>query len=196
MKPVTPLLTVDALIIYEGKLVLIKRENPPYKGQFALPGGFVDIGETVEQAVIRVAKEETGLDIKITKLLGLYSDPRRDPRSHTVSACFVVKGKGNLRAGSDTEDIALFDLDELPKLAFDHNKIVEDAKNNINDALPERIVIIENMPRDDAKEKIKDLIKQKDISPDEISEKLRIDFKLVMEIVEELIKEGKITVVE
>lgn len=131
MKPITPLLAVDALIIYEGKLVLIKRKNPPYKDQFALPGGSVDIGETVEEAAIREAKEETDLDIEIVKLLGVYSDPKRDPRSHTVSICFIARGEGNLRAGSDAKDIGLFDLNQLPELAFDHNKIIEDAKKDI-----------------------------------------------------------------
>lgn len=128
MKPITPTLAVDALIIHKEKLVLIKRKNHPYKGQFALPGGSVEIGETVEEATIREAKEETDLDIEILKLLGVYSDPSRDPRGHTVSVCFIAKGEGNLRAGSDADDIGLFDLDQLPELAFDHNKIVEDAK--------------------------------------------------------------------
>lgn len=131
MKPITPLLAVDALIIYEGKLVLIKRKNPPYKDQFALPGGSVEIGETVEDATIREAKEETDLDIEIIKLLGVYSDPKRDPRSHTVSICFIARGEGNLRAGSDAKDIGLFDLNQLPELAFDHNKIIDDAKKDI-----------------------------------------------------------------
>lgn len=135
----TPLLTVDALIIYETekccggeKLVLIKRKNPPYKGMYALPGGFVDIGETVEKAVIREAKEETGLDIDIIKLLGVYSDPKRDPRGHTVSICFVSIGSGDLKAGDDAEDIELFDIDKVPELAFDHNKIIEDARAEID----------------------------------------------------------------
>lgn len=131
MKPITPTLAVDALIIYEGKLVLIKRKNPPYKGQFALPGGSVEIGETVEEATIREAKEETDLDVKIVELLGVYSDPSRDPRGHTVSICFVAKGEGNLRAGSDASDIELFDFDQLPELAFDHNKIIEDYKSKL-----------------------------------------------------------------
>lgn len=196
MKPITPLLTVDAIIVHKEKLVLIKRKNPPYKGQFALPGGFVDIGETVEQAVIRETKEETGLDGNTVILVGVYSDPKRDPRSHTVSICFIVRCDGDIKAGSDAEDIALFDFDKIPKLAFDHNKIIEDAKEYIDEILSEKVIIINDIPRDEAKEKIKELIKQGDIYPDEISEKLHIDFKLVMEIVEELIKEGKIAVVE
>ena len=135
MKPVTPLLTVDALIIFEGELVLIKRGNPPYKGRFALPGGFVEVGETVEDATVREAKEETGLDIEIIKLLGVYSEPSRDPRGHTVSVCFLAKGMGKLKAGSDAKDIGLFGLSEIPELAFDHNKIIENARSDINGIL-------------------------------------------------------------
>src|SRR3990170_297422 len=114
--PVTPFLTVDALIIYDGKLVLVKRKNAPYQDRFALPGGFVEVGETVEAATVREAKEETGLDIEIIKLLGVYSDPSRDPRGHTVSVCYLAKGSGTLKAGSDAKDTGLFDLDEIPEL--------------------------------------------------------------------------------
>ncbi|MCX9024499.1 MAG: NUDIX hydrolase [Candidatus Methanoperedens sp.] len=133
--PITPLLTVDALIIFEGKLVLIRRGNPPFKNHFALPGGFVEVGETVEAAVVREAKEETGLDIEIIKLTGVYSDPLRDPRGHTVSVCYLAKGRGKLKAGSDAKDIGLFGLNEIPELAFDHNKIIENAKSDINGIL-------------------------------------------------------------
>ena len=136
MKPVTPTLAVDALIIYNEKIVLIKRGDPPYKDQFALPGGLVEIGETVEAAIIREAKEETDLDIEIIRLFGVYSDPARDPRGHTVSMVFIATGEGNIKAGSDAKDIELFDLmnDDLPKLAFDHNKIIEDVKDLIERA--------------------------------------------------------------
>ncbi len=137
MKPVTPLLTVDALIVYEEKIVLIRRKNPPFANCFALPGGFVGVGETVEAAVVREAKEETGLDIELIKLLGVYSDPSRDPRGHTVSICYLALGKGNLKAGSDAKDIRLFNLKEIPELAFDHNKIIEEAKSDINGILSE-----------------------------------------------------------
>ncbi len=133
--PVTPLLAVDALIIYEGKIVLIKRKNPPYQGHFALPGGFVEIGETVEAAVVREAKEETGLDIEILKLLGVYSEPSRDPRGHVVSICYLARGSGTLKPDSDAIDLRLFDLNEIPELAFDHNKIIKNAKSDINGIL-------------------------------------------------------------
>lgn len=135
--PVTPLLTVDALIIYEGKIVLIRRKNPPFKGLYALPGGFVEVGETVEQAAIREAKEETGLDIRLIKLLGVYSDPSRDPRGHTVSVCYLAIGSGNLKAGSDAKDTGLFSPNEIPKLAFDHNKIIENAASDVDGILSE-----------------------------------------------------------
>jgi 8-oxo-dGTP diphosphatase len=133
--PVTPLLTVDTVIIYKGKLVLIKRKNPPFQGHFALPGGFVEIGETVETAAVREAKEETGLEVEIIKLLGVYSEPSRDPRGHTVSVCFLVIGNGNLKAGSDASDTGLFGINEIPELAFDHKKIIENARSDINGIL-------------------------------------------------------------
>jgi 8-oxo-dGTP diphosphatase len=135
MKPVTPLLTVDAVIIYENKLVLIKRRNPPFQHQFALPGGFVEVAETVEAAVIREAKEETGLDIELIKLLGVYSEPSRDPRGHTVSVVFLARGSGILKPDSDALDLGLFKSGEIPILAFDHNKIIENAKSDINGIL-------------------------------------------------------------
>jgi len=135
--PVTPLLTVDTVILYMGKLVFIKRKNDPFKGHFALPGGFVEVGETVETAAVREAKEETGLDVDIIKLLGVYSEPSRDPRDHTVSVCFLASGRGNLKAGSDALDTGLFGMNEIPELAFDHNKIIEKARSDINGILSE-----------------------------------------------------------
>ena len=133
--PETPFLTVDALIIFEGKLVLIQRLNPPFENQFALPGGFVEIGETVEAATVREAKEETGLDIELIRLLGVYSDPSRDPRGHTVTVCYLARGFGKIKAGSDAKEIRLFGINEIPKLAFDHNIIIENAKSDIDGIL-------------------------------------------------------------
>lgn len=125
-KPVTPLLAVDAIIIGELKLamgvVLIKRKNPPYG--WALPGGFVDIGETVEQAVVREAKEETNLDFTIEKLVGIYSKPDRDPRGHTVSIVYVGKATGEMVAKDDATEISVFSIFELPEIVFDHKEII------------------------------------------------------------------------
>lgn len=131
----TPKLTVDAVVLYNGRIVLIQRKNPPFEGKFALPGGFVDIGETVEHAVAREALEETGLSIEIVKLLGVYSDPLRDSRGHTVSICYLSLGHGSLKAGSDAKDVFLFEVDDLPEMAFDHNKILGQARGEINGIL-------------------------------------------------------------
>jgi 8-oxo-dGTP diphosphatase len=123
----TPLLAVDAVILYQSGIVLIKRANPPYEGCYALPGGFVEIGETVEDAARREAKEETGLEIELKCLVGVYSDPGRDPRGHIVSVCFLARGHGGLVSGSDAKSAKIFGIDRLPKLAFDHDKLILDA---------------------------------------------------------------------
>lgn len=124
---VTPLLAADAVILFAGGIVLIKRRNPPFAGCYALPGGFVEVGETVEAAAIREAREETGLDIDLFGLVGIYSKPDRDPRGHVVSAAFLARGRGELLAGSDAKMAEVFDLESLPPLAFDHDKIISDA---------------------------------------------------------------------
>lgn len=123
----TPALTVDIIIEYQQKIVLIRRKNPPFRDQYALPGGFVEIGEDIEHAACREAKEETGLDIDIKELVDVYSDPARDPRGHTVSACYLASGSGTLHAGTDAADVRLFDPDQIPKLAFDHDRMISDA---------------------------------------------------------------------
>ncbi len=135
MKHNTPSLTVDAVILFKNKLVLVKRKYPPYEGHFALPGGFVEIGESTEKAASREAFEETGLSVEILKLIGVYSDPERDPRRHTVSVCYLAKGDGDLKSGSDADAVELFELDSIPELAFDHNKMINDAKSDINAVL-------------------------------------------------------------
>ncbi len=134
MKCIT--LTVDAIIPYQGKIVLIKRRNEPFKGYYALPGGIVEYGERVEDAVLREVEEETGLKGKIHKLVGVYSDPNRDPRGHYVSICFIVLPiGGELKAGSDAKEIGLFSIDSLPKLAFDHEKMIRDAEGELHGIL-------------------------------------------------------------
>jgi len=127
-----PTLTVDAIIkVNDDKIVLVKRKNPPYKGWWALPGGIVEYGETVEEAVKREVCEETGLEIEIEKLVNVYSDPKRDPRGHFISICFLCrKTGGTLRAATDAANVSTFSLKEVKnlKLAFDHKKMLEDAK--------------------------------------------------------------------
>lgn len=122
-----PWLTVDAVIERNGEILLVKRGNPPFEGMHALPGGFVDSGETVEEAVVREMSEETGLRTEVVRVLGVYSDPKRDPRGHTVSVVFELKAKGGVpKAGDDAAEAAFFPLDRLPPLAFDHCRVVRD----------------------------------------------------------------------
>jgi 8-oxo-dGTP diphosphatase len=120
-------LTVDGIIQIEGKIVLVRRGRPPFEGQLALPGGFVEYGERVEDAARREVKEETGLSTQIIRLLGVYSEPGRDPRGHTVSVAYVMRALDmNAKAGSDAAAVELIELDSVPKLAFDHSRIVSD----------------------------------------------------------------------
>ena len=121
----TPKLTVDALIYSEGQIVLIRRKNPPYQDCWALPGGFVDVGETVEEACVREMKEETSLDVELVRQLGAYSAPDRDPRHHAISVVFLARAKGEPEAKDDAQGVGVFTEKNLPSpLAFDHEKIV------------------------------------------------------------------------
>ena len=125
-----PALTVDTLILEDNKIILIKRLNNPFKDYWAIPWGFVEYGEKVEDAAVREAKEETGLDIELTKLVGVYSDPDRDPRGHTVTIAFLSKIiGGTLKSDSDAKDAKFLDINELKnmKLAFDHKEILKDS---------------------------------------------------------------------
>ena len=123
-----PALTVDAVIIKDGKIVLIKRKEEPFQGQYALPGGFVEYGETVEAALRREVLEETGLIVEVSSLIGIYSDPRRDPRGHVVSAAYAaVIVSGTLASGSDAAEVHFWGITNLPPLAFDHAQIIQDA---------------------------------------------------------------------
>lgn len=133
----TPFLTIDVIILYEGGVVLIKRSNSPYKGCYALPGGFVEVGETVEEAAIREAHEETGLNIQLVRLVGVYSRPDRDPRGHTVSICFLARGSGTLRCGSDAARVDVLAMETVVSwpdgmLAFDHGCMIADALKKPN----------------------------------------------------------------
>jgi len=119
-----PTPTVDVIIEVTGGIVLIERSNPPYG--WAMPGGFIDEGETVEHAAAREAMEETHLQVSLRALLHVYSDPQRDPRQHTMSTVFVATASGVPRAGDDAGNIGVFALDALPELAFDHGKILAD----------------------------------------------------------------------
>jgi len=124
----TTFLTVDAIIIQKDEIVLIKRRDEPFRGCWAFPGGMVEYNECVETAVVREAKEETGLDVKIEKLFNVYSAPGRDPRGHSVSVCFICRSiGGSMQADTDSEEVRLFKLSALPKLAFDHEKILDDV---------------------------------------------------------------------
>lgn len=124
-----PVPTVDIIIEIDGGIVLIERKNPPYG--WALPGGFVDYGESLEVAAVREAKEETSLDIELTGQLKTYSDPKRDARQHTISTVFIAKATGTVKAGDDAKNAQIFQQNNLPELAFDHNIIVNDYFNHI-----------------------------------------------------------------
>lgn len=125
-----PLPTVDIIIEIKREdgregIVLIKRKNPPYG--WALPGGFVDCGESLEEAAVREAKEETSLAIQLKSQLHTYSDPKRDPRQHTISTVYVATAQGRPKAQDDAQEIGIFTKDEINfPLAFDHNKILTD----------------------------------------------------------------------
>lgn len=125
MKHRNPIPTVDIIIEIERQIVLIKRKNPPHG--WAIPGGYIDYGESAEDAARREAKEETGLDITNLKQFHTYSNPGRDPRHHTISVVFIARARGKPRAADDAAEIRVFTQENLPKnLAFDHHDILND----------------------------------------------------------------------
>ena len=123
-----PVPTVDIIIQIEGGIVLIERKNPPHG--WALPGGFVDYGESYEDAAIREAKEETGLDVILKRQFHTYSTPDRDPRQHTASTVFIATAEGKPQGLDDALQSRVFNRDNLPDLVFDHALIVGDYFSN------------------------------------------------------------------
>lgn len=122
----SPVLAVDAVIrLDDGGVLFVRRGNPPFKDYWALPGGLVEVGETIEAALIREVHEETGLLVETMQLIGIFSDPTRDPRGHTVSVAFLVSEvSGTIKAGSDAAEVLVFH--KLPeKIAFDHRHILD-----------------------------------------------------------------------
>ena len=120
-----PLVTVDIIIEISNGIVLIERKNPPLG--WALPGGFVDYGESLEQCAVREAREETSMDITIREQFHTYSDPDRDPRHHSITTVFIAGGKGMLKAADDAKKAAVFSEGQLPdRMAFDHRQILDD----------------------------------------------------------------------
>ena len=134
-----PSLTTD-IFIFDDNLdfILIKRKNEPYKDCWALPGGFVEYGETVETAAIREAKEETSIDVTLKDLVNVYSKPDRDPRGHTVTIVYTAKGDiSEKKADSDASDIAIFSLEKLDEIniALDHEKIINDCLKTVKKSI-------------------------------------------------------------
>ncbi len=121
-RPRNPYPTVDLIIEVGGEIVLVERKNPPYG--WALPGGFVEYGETYEDAAVREALEETGLKVELLCQMHLYSSPRRDPRFHTATLVFIARAEGVPRGGDDAKRAELFSPHDLPPLAFDHGRII------------------------------------------------------------------------
>ena len=126
--PETPKLMVDVVVpSEEGRILLIRRASDPYEGYWALPGGFVEVGETLEAAAAREAEEETGVEVEVVRLVGVYSDPDRDPRGHNVSAAYLARARsGEPSAASDAAEVSFLDPSTV-ELAFDHEKIISDA---------------------------------------------------------------------
>lgn len=132
VRPVNRALTTDALVLRGDEVLLIKRGREPFKGRWALPGGFVDADETVEETCIREVSEETGVTGRVRGLLGVYSRPGRDPRGQTVSLLFHVEATGGEpKAGDDASEARFFSWDSLPALAFDHEEMLRDARKRL-----------------------------------------------------------------
>ena len=123
-----PYLTTDGVLIEGGKVLLVRRGKEPAKGAMALPGGIVEYGERLEDCVVREVREETGLETRVLRLVGIFSDPGRDPRGHFISALYELERTGGeLLAGDDAAETGFYPLDDLPRLAFDHEEMVRAA---------------------------------------------------------------------
>ena len=126
-----PASAVDIAIVHEGKIILIRRGRDPFKGKWALPGGFVEYGETVEETALREVMEETGMEIELVDILGTYSAPDRDPRSHTVTTTFIANPvKGDPSGGDDADEAKWYEIDAIISndLAFDHGQMLKDLR--------------------------------------------------------------------
>ena len=122
-----PTLTVDGIITKEAKILLMKRKFPPHKGTWTLPGGHVEYGERVEAALKREVLEETGLGVSPKRIIGVYSDPKRDPRYHLIAICYKTEiTDGTVRQSDETDDLQWFPFNQLPNLGFDHGQMVDD----------------------------------------------------------------------
>ncbi len=130
----SPILAVDGLLVKGDKVLLVRRNIEPFQGCWVLPGGHVRYGEKVEEAIKREMKEELGLEVKVRKLLGVYSDPKRDPRYHVVSLAFLLnRNKGEIRLNEEASEFKYFSLNRLPsKIGFDHHQIINDFKQQKN----------------------------------------------------------------
>jgi 8-oxo-dGTP diphosphatase len=124
-----PVLTADAIWIARGRVLLVRRARAPFRGHWALPGGFVELRETVEEAVVRELREETGLTARVDRLVGVYSGPDRDPRKPTTSVAFLMRGRLRTpRPADDAAEAAWRPLGDARGLAFDHDRMVADAR--------------------------------------------------------------------
>lgn len=122
-----PAVAVDGILVRDGRLVAVIRANEPFQGLPALPGGFVDLGETAVEAVVREVREETGLETRVRRLVGAYSDPSRDPRGHVVSVVYELERTGgDLHAGTDAARLTFLNPEAAEQMAFDHARIVAD----------------------------------------------------------------------
>lgn len=123
-----PSLTCDGLVIRDRKVLLIKRGREPFLGKYALPGGFVEYGESAEECVVREVREETGLETEVVRLVSAYSEMGRDPRGHFITLLYLLKVKGGaLKAGDDAESADFYDVEGLPEMAFDHRQMIIDG---------------------------------------------------------------------